>query len=419
MAKPRRRQGSYQLRATINGVTKTRSWKIPDGLTAKQAEKQALKEQAKFEEMLRNGINVDKVTFKEVSEQFLEARKDELKPTTLQFYSDCLKLIYPHLGHFEIKAITKPILRDYIESLKKPYYTPHGIEKHRSAKTISNYFRTVSTVLTYACEMDYIPDNPCTQKGIKLPKQEERKEKAIPIDTVQAYIDAMATAPLQNKVFFYLTLYSGARLGEVSGLSWDAVNFSREEITIKDNCQYLAGKGLVFQTPKSTASERTISLPPEVFDMLRLLRTQQAENRLKAGSLWKANPADPSEHFCENHASCNRPCAGFCAKNCKMFKDGNRIFLNELGAPVHPSSHRKALQKIGKRANLPKITVHQLRHTLVSLAIANGDPLTQIASFVGHSTPRVTTQVYAHEIRRAGQARTLNTNLNNILKIAQ
>lgn len=419
MAKPRRRGNSYQLRATVNGVTKTRSWQIPSGLSAKQAEKQAMKEQAKFEELIQKGINTDKITFAQIAEQYIDFIQDSLKPTTVKTHEDRIKLINPYIGHIEIKRLTKQHIRDYIAELEKPYTTKTGIVKTRSAATIHDYYKTISSVLTFACEQDYLEDNICTMKGIRLPKLTDKQDKAIPIDTVQAYIDLMATAPLQDKLFFYLALYSGARKGEILGLSWDNIDFDSQEITISANAQYVSGKGIIYITPKSTASERTISLPPEVFDMLRQMKTQQAENRLKAGHLWKANPSNPAEHFCENHASCNRPCAGFCSKNCKMFKDGNRIFLNELGAPIHPDTPRKSIQKLGKRAGLPKITVHQLRHTLVSLAIANGDPLTQIAAFVGHSSPRVTTGIYAHAVRKAGQARTLNTNINNILKIAQ
>ena len=419
MAKPRRRGNSYQLRATINGVTKTRSWPIPAGLTPKQAEKQAQKEQDKFEELVRKGINTDKITFATIAEQYIDYIQDTQKPTTVQCHKDRIRLINPHIGHIEIRRLTKQHIRDYIAELEKPYTTKKGIVKTRSAATIHDYYKTISAILTFACEQDYIEDNICTQKGIKLPKLTEKQDKAIPIDTVQAYIDTMNAAPLQDKLFFYLALYSGARKGEILGLSWDNIDFENQEITICDNCQYISGKGIIYISPKSTASERTISLPSEVFDMLREMRTQQKENRLKACKLWKANPENPAEHYCENHNVCNKPCTGFCSKNCKLFKDGNRVFLNELGSPIHPDTPRKNMQKIGKRAGLPKITAHQLRHTLVSLAIANGDPITQIAAFVGHSSPRVTTGIYAHAIAKAGQARSLNTNINNILKIAQ
>lgn len=420
MAKPRKRGNSYQLRATINGETKTTTWKIPAGLTEKQAEKQAQKEQDKFEELVSMGINTDRITFQTVSEQFLEARKDELKETTLQNYKDGLRLINQRIGHYEIKALrNKGIIRDYIKELQQPYKTASGVEKQRSAKTITNYFRIISTVLSFACEMDYLEDNPCTQKGIRLPKQAEKKNKAIPIDVIHRYLEAMENAPLQDKVFFFLGLYSGARSGELLGLSWDDIDFDAQEINISSNCQYIPYKGIIFTSPKTASSARTIELPTEVFDMLRQLRIQQAENRLKAGVIWKANPENPTERYCENHAKCNKPCTGFCSKNCRMFKDSNRVFVNEIGHPIHPDMPRKNLQKIGKKAGLPQITVHRLRHTVASLAIANGDPITQISAFLGHASPKVTNDVYIHELRTAGRAKKLNTNIGKVLKIAE
>lgn len=386
MAKPRKRGNSYQLRCTVNGVTKTTSWKIPAGLTPKQAEKAAQKEQDKFEDLVSRGVNTDKVTFAEVAEQYIESIREDRKPTTVKTHEDRIRLINPYIGHVEVRKLTKQHIRDYIEELKKPYTTKKGIVKHRSSETIRDYYKTISAVLTFACEQDYLEDNICTQKGIKLPKQTDKKEKAIPIDTINGYLRLMETAPLQDRAFFLLTLYSGARKGEVLGLKWSNIDFEAEEVSFVDNCQYIAKQGIVYTTPKTGSSQRTVSLPPEVFTVLRQLRTQQKENRLKAIDQWE---------------------------------DCGRVFVNEIGRQVHPDTPRKNIQKMGEQAGLPKITVHQLRHTLVSLAIANGDPVTQIAAFVGHSSPRITTQVYAHEIRKAGAARSLNTNINNILKIAQ
>lgn len=390
MARPRIRGDSYQLRATINGVTKTTTWKIPAGMTAKQAEKQAQKEQDKFEDLCRRGIDTNKVTFKELSDQFLTDKQDELKPSTLTGYYYKLSKINEEIGHLDVKVLasSKAIIRNYIENLKQPYYTASGIEKYRTAETIIDYYRTISTVLTYACELDLIRDNPCTQKGIRLPRKKPNTNKIIPAGVINGYISAMETAPIIDKTFFHLVLATGARKGEALALRWSDIDFENHKITFCQSCQYVKGEGITYTTPKTESSERSVeNLPEEVFSLLEELRLKQKQDQLKAGRLW------------------NKKC--------------DRVFVNEINEQIHPDTPRKNIQKIGEKAGLPRITVHKLRHFLVSVAIEQGTPITTISGFVGHSTPRITTQVYAHEIRLAGKAKSLPVNINDYLKEAK
>lgn len=429
MASIRKRKGkkgiSYQIRSSIgtdgNGTTiyKGMTWKAPEGMTEKKADKEARKQAEAFEEMLRKGINSDKITFQEVAQQYIDFITDTQKPTSVRSHRERIGIINKYIGHIEIKRLTKQHIRDFIAELEKPYTTKKGIVKTRSAATIGDYYKTISCVLSFACESDYIERNICTEKGIRKPKQTSNQDKAIPTDVVQQYAKALETAPLHDRLFFHLTINTGMRRGEVLGLSWDNVDLENNTVTIVDNCVYLAGQGIVYQTTKRKSSDRTISIPTYVTEMLRQMKIQQTENRLKAGKLWKANPENPSERYCENHNTCNKPCTGFCSKNCRMFKSENRVFTNELGHPTHPYTPGKNLQKIGKRAGLPHITVHALRHTAASLAIKNGDAITDIAAYLGHSSPKITMEVYAHAIKERDQARSLNTDIGNMLRIAK
>lgn len=419
MAKPRLRGRSYQLRTTINGETMTDTWQIPAGMTKKQAERQAQKEQDLFEERCRRGLNPNKITFAEVAQQYIDFITGTQKETSVKSHQDRIRLINPYIGHIEVKKLTKQHIRDYIAALEQPYTTKNGMIKTRSATTINDYYKTISTVLSFACESDYIEDNICLGKGIRKPKQTSDTDKSIPIDVVKAYADVLESAPLQDRLFFHLTLNTGMRKGEVLGLSWDNIDLNNNTVTICDNAQYIPEKGIIFQTTKRKASDRTITIPEYVSDMLRQMKYQQKENRLKAGKLWKANPSNPTEHYCENHAVCSKPCAGFCSKNCRLFKDSNRVFTNELGHPTHPDTLRKNLQKLGKKANLPKITVHGLRHTAASLAIKNGTAVADVSAYLGHSNPKVTLSVYCHAIREREEARSIGINIGEALKIAK
>lgn len=419
MAKPRKRGNSYQLRATSEGITYTDSWKIPDGLTAKQAEKQAQKEQDKFAELIQKGINPGRITFSEAAERYINYITDSLKPTTVQCHQDRLKKINQSIGHIKIKNLKKQHIRGFIAELEKPYTTKSGIVKTRSAVTIADYFKTISSVLTFACEEDWLEENICIGKGIRKPIQTTAEEKVIPPDVIQQYMKALETATLQDRLFFHLTLNTGCRKGEILGLAWSNIDLDNNTIYIVDNSQYLPGQGIIFQSTKRKASDRLLEIPPYVTEMLRQMKAQQAENRLKAGKLWMTNPSNPQEKYCENHASCSNPCQGFCSANCSLFKESDRVFCDTLGRPTHPDSPRKSIQKLGKRAGLPKITIHQLRHTAASLLIKGGNAVTDVAAYLGHSSPRITMSVYAHAINERDHARRMDNSISNILRIAK
>ena len=419
MAKPRRRGNSYQLRVTIDGITMSDTWKIPAGMTKKQAEKQAQKEQDKFEEEKQKGINPGRLTFAEVAQQYIDFITDTLKPTTVRCHEERLRLINQFLGHIKIKSLNAQHIDSLVEKLQKPYTTPRGIVKQRSAVTVNDYYKTGSCVCTFAVQRKYIENNPFLGKAVRKPRQTSDEDKNVPTDVIEAYAAAMENAPLQDRLFFHLTLNTGMRKGEVLGLSWDNVDLKNNTVTIIDNAQYLAGQGIIYQTTKRKASDRTLSIPAYVADMLREMKRQQTENRLKAGQLWKANPEHPEEKYCENHAACQRPCTGFCNKNCKMYKAGNRVFVNPLGHPISPYTPLKNMQKIGRRAGLPKISVHQLRHFAASMFIMDGNSIPAVSAFLGHSSPRTTMAIYAHAVKKSEQARSMNNSISSMLKIAE
>ena len=430
MANIQKRKGakglSYRIRASIgtdeNGgsILKSMTWKPPANMTERQADKQAAKEAEKFEELIIKGINTDKITFEEVSREYLEFITGTQKPSSVRGHEERLRLINRYLGPIEIKALTKPHIRDFIKELEKPYQTKNGIKKQRSATTIADYYKTLSVVLTFACESDYLERNICIGKGIRKPTQSSTdQDKSIPIDVLQGYAGILEEAPLQTRLFFHLTLATGMRRGEALGLSWENVDLENNIITIVDNSQWLPGHGIIFVSTKRKASDRTIRIPAYISEMIRQLKLRQTENRLKAGKYWNANPDNPKERYCENHNSCNAPCSGFCSRNCKKFKPTNRVFCNELGHPIHPYTPLKNIQKLGAKAGLPKITIHALRHTAASIAIQNGESITDISAFLGHSSPRITMDVYAHALREREQARKLQTEITSVLNIAK
>lgn len=415
MGSKRRRGNTYQFRYKGRSTT----WKVPEGMTVKKAEKQAAKELAAFEELVDRGVNIKKMTFSQLAEKYLADCEGECKPTTIEAHMYRIKRINQSIGDIEVKTLTKQHIRNFIQELEKPYFTKSGIEKKYSAATIADYYKTISCVLTYGCEQDYLERNICAEKGIKRPSMASGKVKTIPVDTLAEYIEMLKDMKPKYEVFFHLLLNTGARKGEILALKWSDVNFDDCSVSINENVQYLTGKGIFYTTPKTSASKRTIQVPEYVIDMLRSWKTEQSKQRLAAGQLWGCNPKDTSEHFCDNHSECNKSTRGFCNKNCRMYKMADRIFTTDFGTQMHPDTPLDEIQKNAKKRGLEHITLHALRHTAASIFIEDGVSVTDISAFLGHSSPAVTTSIYLHELEEREKAKTVSTNVMEYIRKAE
>ena len=150
---------------------------------------------------------------------------------------------------------------------------------------------------------------------------------------------------------------TGARQGEILGLKWSDVDFSKKQISI--NRTFNHGR---FFTPKTKGSVRRIDLAPVVVKEL-------AGWKLKSGG-----------------------------------QDEGLIFPNEAGEPMNYSNmvqrhFHQALQKAGT----DRIRFHDLRHTFASLLLNQGTNIKYVQTQLGHSSPTVTLNVYSHLMKSENQ----------------
>lgn len=154
-----------------------------------------------------------------------------------------------------------------------------------------------------------------------------------------------------------LTTLSGARQGEILGLKRSDIVLQNKQIHIKRS--YYNGR---FFPPKTKTSKRKIDLGPKIITELKT---------------WKLA----------------------CPKNSL-----NLVFPNEAGGPIdHNNLLQRHFYKGLKDAGLPRIRFHDLRHTYASLMIEQGENLKYIQTQLGHSSPTVTLNVYAHLMQPTNQ----------------
>jgi integrase len=158
-----------------------------------------------------------------------------------------------------------------------------------------------------------------------------------------------------------LSLY-GLRRGEVLGLRWSDIDLAQKTLTVEQT-RVLVDYQVVIEKPKSKNGFRTLPLDDELFAGLK--------------ALWKRQQAEAEE-------------AG------KAYDASGYVVTDELGAPVHPEWYSDEFGRILRSVKLRRITLHDGRHTTLSLMEKAGVPISAISKWAGHYDSAFTQKTYVH-----------------------
>ena len=250
-------------------------------------------------------------------------------------------------------------------------FTTSKSEDTLSPKTIKHYLTFVSDVMQYAVRLGMIKDNPCRGGRITVPKAPPTEREVYSLEEAQRFLESLDQAPVKYKAFFTLAIYGGLRRGELLGLEWKDLDFDAHIIHIRRTSLYLSDRGVYTDTTKTAKSTRTLKLPAAVFAVLRQLRAEQAEERLKLGDLWQGE---------------------------------DRLFTNLDGSPLFPNTPYNWLQRFCKTTGQRFLGIHAFRHLNASLLIDAGADVALVSKSLGHSQVSTTLNIYSHSFQEA-QAR--------------
>lgn len=224
--------------------------------------------------------------------------------------------------------------------------------------------------LEHAVRRGLIARNPVDQTD--PPTRDTKPATTLIPEQLQTYLeDAKQTAPIRLWALYWTMAGTGMRFGEALGLRDADVDLEQSVVSVRQTLKQSGG----FGTPKTERSRRTITLPVEVVDALRQLRHWKREQKLRLGP---------------------------------KFKDFGLVFCLPNGKPLHQGNvRRRDFYPRFVRLGLPKIRLHDLRHTHGTQLIAAGvDPRT-VSDRLGHSSPAFTMSVYVHGVsesqRRAAE----------------
>ena len=239
-----------------------------------------------------------------------------VKPNTVRIYRNNVKRhIKPALGAVRLPELRPHMIQAFINRLEL------------APASVRLAYKVLYQALKKAVALHYIPQNPA--EGCTLPRLEQEEIKPMDDEQTTALLNAAQGAEVEQLI--KTALFTGCRLSELLGLTWDCVG--RDTITIsKQLAQPEQRADGPFISPKNGKS-RTLTPAPLVLDALKAQKRMQTAARIKAGPLWD--------------------------------NSYNLVFTTETGAPFDQWRAEAAFKSVLAAAELHGIRFHDLRHPYV------------------------------------------------------
>lgn len=319
------------------------------------------------------------VTLNDIFEMW-EGLKKGLKDNTFRNYVYMYnQFVYPDFGKSKVMQLKRSDIRRFYNMLSD--------ERQLKIATIDNIHTVLHQVLDLAVEDEYLRNNP-SDNALKELKQSHNfdmeKRMALTLEEQKIFIRFLEENKRYThwKPIFEVMLGTGLRVGEITGLRWDDVDFESGIIDVNHTLVYYkhAQNGCYFNinTPKTKAGRRTVPMMDTVIEAFMQEKKYQEE-------------------------------AGI---SCRVRIDGytNFVFVNRFGNVQNQPTLNKALRRIMRDCNqeilegagktkdiilLPRFSCHILRHTFATRLCEAGINMKVIQDVLGHADIGTTMNIYA------------------------
>ncbi|GAA1711057.1 site-specific integrase [Kribbella yunnanensis] len=314
-------------------------------------------------------VKPSKETLNEYLDGYIVGATRGRRASTKASYRDAFRCPREVLGEMPLQAIQKKDVEDLVE-----YMETKGRRRGGTPGTGlgTRSIRLMLGRLTAAFDMA-MQEGKLARNVVKLvtpPAHKKSKRDTWSTAQVRGFLHWAAKDRLHAA--WRLSLY-GLRRGEVLGLRWSDIDLTEKTLKVNQSRVLVDYKVLV-EPPKSENGERTLPMDDKLVEALRALRKRQAADAEEAGSIYQHGLAELD-----------------------WYTAGDAyVVTDSLGMPVHPEWYSDEFGRILKQAGVPRIRLHDSRHTTLSLMEKAGIPISIISKWAGHYDAAFTMKTYVH-----------------------
>lgn len=293
----------------------------------------------------------DRQTLEQFLTSWTELTKHTIKPRTWRRYGEFVRLhIVPVLGKVPLTKLSA----QQVQAL----YT-RKLDEGLAPATVRQLHAILHRALRTALRLGLTQRNVADM--VDPPRIGHKEMAILSPEQVHALLAAAVGDRLES--LYVLAIGTGMRLGELLALKWRDVDLEGASVQVRATLQRTP-EGYTFAEPKTVGSRRRVALPISVASSLRRHRARQLEERLRLGEAWT---------------------------------DLDLLFPDEAGGPLDGISVlRYEFHPLLRRAGLPRVRFHDLRHTAATLLLSRGINPKVVSEMLGHSTISITLGLYGH-----------------------
>lgn len=299
-----------------------------------------------------SGADAESLTLSEFLNDWCERLMD-VSPSTEVGYRDRVRHLVRHIGHVPLAQLTRREAEGVYSALSREGYAP---------RTIQGIHAALRKALNDAVEDGLLDRNPIIRA--RRPRVEPTP---VTILTEEEFVALLRVTRGTRWHALWMTLgATGIRQGEARALTWADVDWTGWLSISHTMCYFRADHGWAYirKSPKTRSSARLVRLPKQAVDALQQHRAIQELEK----------------------AACDGG-----------YTDEDLVFASATGRPMHSAAVGEALSRDLRRADITRhVNPHALRHMFATIALRRGVSSQIVSMVLGHSTPRITEEVYSH-----------------------
>jgi len=304
-------------------------------------------------------IDATKMTTGEYLTHWLASyAKPNTRPTTYASYEIYTRThLIPAFGSVPLSKLTAAHL-NALYAAKLEGGRKDGKEGGLSPRTVRYLHSIMRESLQHAFQLGMITRN--VADAVKPPRATRPPVKVWSVDEAKTFL-AAAEGSAYDPLWLVLVA-TGMRRGEALGLRWQDMDFGRGVLHVRQTLVDVQGTVSIGE-PKTKSGRRTIALDPATVIALKSRRDAQTFMRKRVGEAWK---------------------------------DLDLVFTTDDGNWIHPRNVARSYGIIVRKAKVPYIPLHGLRHTSATLLLQRNIHPKVVSERLGHSSIGITLDTYSH-----------------------